>query len=71
MAQVEESVLQAGNAAPGSDEIPTYILKVAWPLIKDKQRTEALGGTEYGMDLYTLQSISKATVWGSPTKIYK
>ncbi|EED17260.1 hypothetical protein TSTA_023140, partial [Talaromyces stipitatus ATCC 10500] len=36
MAQVEESVLQAGNTAPGSDEIPTCILKVAWPLIKDK-----------------------------------
>ncbi|EED24658.1 reverse transcriptase, putative [Talaromyces stipitatus ATCC 10500] len=36
MAQVEESVLQAGNTAPSSDEIPTCILKVAWPLIKDK-----------------------------------
>ena len=34
--QVEESVLQAGNTAPGADEIPTCILKVAWPLIKDK-----------------------------------
>ncbi|EED11974.1 hypothetical protein TSTA_000510, partial [Talaromyces stipitatus ATCC 10500] len=37
MLQVEESVLQAGNTAPGADEIPTCILKVAWPLIKDKQ----------------------------------
>ncbi|EED14661.1 reverse transcriptase, putative [Talaromyces stipitatus ATCC 10500] len=36
MLQVEESVLQAGNTAPGADEIPTCILKVAWPLIKDK-----------------------------------
>ncbi|EED16913.1 reverse transcriptase, putative [Talaromyces stipitatus ATCC 10500] len=36
MIQVEESVLQAGNTAPGADEIPTCILKVAWPLIKDK-----------------------------------
>ncbi|EED17319.1 hypothetical protein TSTA_111550, partial [Talaromyces stipitatus ATCC 10500] len=70
MVQVEESVLQAGNTAPSSDKIPTCILKVAWPLIKDKtnrspistwQRTGALGGTEYGIDLYTLQSISKAT----------
>ncbi|EED20792.1 hypothetical protein TSTA_039860, partial [Talaromyces stipitatus ATCC 10500] len=37
MSQVEESILQAGNTAPGADEIPTCILKVAWPLIKDKQ----------------------------------
>ncbi|EED17315.1 reverse transcriptase, putative [Talaromyces stipitatus ATCC 10500] len=37
MAQVEESVLQAGNTAPSSDKIPTCILKVAWPLIKDKK----------------------------------
>ncbi|EED18626.1 reverse transcriptase, putative [Talaromyces stipitatus ATCC 10500] len=37
MAQVEESVLQAGNTAPGLDEIPTCILKVIWPLIKDKK----------------------------------
>ncbi|EED15786.1 hypothetical protein TSTA_009110, partial [Talaromyces stipitatus ATCC 10500] len=36
MLQVEESVLQAGNTAPGADKIPTCILKVAWPLIKDK-----------------------------------
>ncbi|EED12710.1 hypothetical protein TSTA_052330, partial [Talaromyces stipitatus ATCC 10500] len=71
MSQVEESILQAGNTAPGADEIPTCILKVAWLLIKDKiiqtdrspisswQRTRAPSGTEYGMDLYTLQSISE------------
>ncbi|EED15832.1 reverse transcriptase, putative [Talaromyces stipitatus ATCC 10500] len=36
MSQVEESILQAGNTAPSADEIPICILKVAWPLIKDK-----------------------------------
>ena len=33
---IERAILQAGNTAPGEDEIPTCILKVAWPLIKDK-----------------------------------
>lgn len=36
MAQVEKSVLQAGNTTPGADELPTCIIKVAWPLIKDR-----------------------------------
>ncbi|EED11826.1 hypothetical protein TSTA_110060 [Talaromyces stipitatus ATCC 10500] len=36
MLQVEKSVLHAGNTAPGANEIPTCILKVAWHLIKDK-----------------------------------
>ena len=36
MAQAEKAVLQAGNTTPGSDKIPTCILRVAWPLIKDK-----------------------------------
>lgn len=35
LAQVETSILKAGNTAPGADELPTDILKVAWPLIKD------------------------------------
>jgi ribonuclease HI len=36
MAQVEKSILQAGNTTPGPDELPTCIFKVAWPLIKDR-----------------------------------
>ena len=36
MAQVETAVLRAGNTAPGADELPTCILKVAWPLIKER-----------------------------------
>jgi hypothetical protein len=32
---IQQSILQAGNTAPGIDEIPTCILKVAWTLIKD------------------------------------
>jgi ribonuclease HI len=36
MAQVEKAILKAGNTAPGEDELQTNILKVAWPLIKDK-----------------------------------
>jgi ribonuclease HI len=36
MAQIEKSILHAGTTAPGADGIPTCILKVAWPLIKDK-----------------------------------
>jgi hypothetical protein len=35
MTQVEKAVLHAGNTTPRSDELPTYILKVAWPLIKE------------------------------------
>jgi hypothetical protein len=31
---VERAILQAGNTVPGADEIPTYILQAAWPLIK-------------------------------------
>ena len=30
---IEQAILQAGNTAPGADEIPTGVLKVAWPLI--------------------------------------
>lgn len=36
MPQVERAILKAGNTAPGEDELQTNILKVAWPLIKDK-----------------------------------
>jgi ribonuclease HI len=36
MAQVEKSILQAGNTTPGVDELPTCIIKAAWPLIKDR-----------------------------------
>ena len=32
---IEQAILQAGNTAPGIDEIPTCVLKVAWPLIKN------------------------------------
>jgi hypothetical protein len=39
MAQVEKAVLHAGNTTPGVDEIPTCIIKVAWPLIKDRVLT--------------------------------
>ena len=35
---IEQAILRAGNTAPGADEIPTNILKVTWPLIKDKAR---------------------------------
>ena len=37
-ADIERAILCAGNTAPGADEIPTLILKTAWPLIKDKVR---------------------------------
>ncbi|POS86205.1 hypothetical protein EPUL_001674 [Erysiphe pulchra] len=33
--EVQNSILRAGNTAPGSDEIRTSVLKIAWPLIKD------------------------------------
>lgn len=33
--EIQNSLLRAGNTAPGSDEIPTCILKIAWPLIKE------------------------------------
>jgi hypothetical protein len=33
---VERAILRAGNTAPGADEIPTRILQLAWPLIRDK-----------------------------------
>jgi hypothetical protein len=36
MAQAETAVLCAGNTTPGADELPTCILKVAWPLIKER-----------------------------------
>ena len=32
---IQQAILQAGNTAPGIDEIPTCVLKVAWPLIKN------------------------------------
>ncbi|EDO02463.1 hypothetical protein SS1G_04939 [Sclerotinia sclerotiorum 1980 UF-70] len=31
---IREAVLGAGNTAPGADELPTSILKIAWPLIE-------------------------------------
>jgi hypothetical protein len=34
IAQVEEAILKTGNTALGKDELPTNILKSAWPLIK-------------------------------------
>jgi hypothetical protein len=33
---IERAILQASNTAPRADEIPTCILRTAWPLIKDK-----------------------------------
>jgi ribonuclease HI/exonuclease III len=36
MALVEKATLGAGNTAPGADELPTSILKIAWPLVKGK-----------------------------------
>src|SRR6201990_1382695 len=33
---VERAILRAGNTAPGVDEIPTALLRLAWPLIKDR-----------------------------------
>jgi hypothetical protein len=39
MAQVEKAVLHAGNTTLGHDELPTSILKIAWPLIKEKVLT--------------------------------
>jgi len=36
MALVEKAILGAGNTAPGADELPTSILKIAWPLVKGK-----------------------------------
>jgi ribonuclease HI/endonuclease/exonuclease/phosphatase (EEP) superfamily protein YafD len=32
---IRKSILQAGNTAPGTDEIPTKLLQTAWPLIED------------------------------------
>ncbi|KAI0990756.1 hypothetical protein K3495_g17431, partial [Podosphaera aphanis] len=29
--EVREAILKAGNTAPGADEIPTAILRIAWP----------------------------------------
>ncbi|EED20817.1 reverse transcriptase, putative [Talaromyces stipitatus ATCC 10500] len=57
MAQVEESVLQAGNTAPGSDEIPICILKVAWPLIKDKKLKKTDWSSPSSYRLITLLSV--------------
>jgi hypothetical protein len=30
---VRKSVIEAGNTAPGADEVPTAILQVTWPYI--------------------------------------
>ncbi|KAI9034748.1 RNA-directed DNA polymerase [Aspergillus affinis] len=36
MAQIEKAILHAGNTTPGKDELPTSILKIAWPIIRDR-----------------------------------
>jgi hypothetical protein len=36
MAQVKTAVLYTGNITPGVDKLLTCILKVAWPLIKER-----------------------------------
>ncbi|CCU79231.1 reverse transcriptase, putative [Blumeria hordei DH14] len=33
-AEIKDSVIKAGNTAPGEDEIPTAILKIGWPLME-------------------------------------
>jgi len=33
-AETRKAILKAGNTAPGLDEIPTAVLKVAWPIIE-------------------------------------
>lgn len=33
--EIQEALLRAGNNAPGADEIPSSIIKLAWPLIED------------------------------------
>ena len=48
MAQVEKSILPAGNTTPGADELPTCIFKVAWPLIKDRILTLYQGCLRFG-----------------------
>ncbi|CCU77161.1 reverse transcriptase [Blumeria hordei DH14] len=35
-AEIKDSVIKAGNTAPGEDEIPTAILKICWPLIETR-----------------------------------
>ncbi|EED16647.1 transposon I factor, putative [Talaromyces stipitatus ATCC 10500] len=77
MSQVEESILQAGNTAPGVDEIPTCILKVAWPLIKDKVQMLYQGCLKIGYHpkcfRYVILAIiqkPKKTDWFSP-RLYR
>jgi hypothetical protein len=36
IAQVKTAVLYTGNITPGADKLPTCILKMAWPLIKER-----------------------------------
>src|SRR5438045_1509558 len=36
VADICKAILKAGNTAPGLDEIPTAVLKVAWPLIETR-----------------------------------
>jgi ribonuclease HI/endonuclease/exonuclease/phosphatase (EEP) superfamily protein YafD len=31
---IQQAILKAGNTAPGTDEIPTRVLQLAWPLIE-------------------------------------
>lgn len=33
--EIQNSLLQAGNTAPGADEVPTTIIKHSWPYIKN------------------------------------
>ncbi|EDN95520.1 hypothetical protein SS1G_11398 [Sclerotinia sclerotiorum 1980 UF-70] len=35
MSDLEQAILKTGNTVPGANEIPTKILQVAWPIIKD------------------------------------
>jgi Reverse transcriptase (RNA-dependent DNA polymerase)/Endonuclease-reverse transcriptase len=36
MTDVERAILRTGSTAPGADEIPTCVLRVAWPLIRER-----------------------------------
>jgi hypothetical protein len=73
MAQIEKAVLHAGNTTPGIDKIPTCILKVAWPLIKDRVLALHQGGLTAGYHPKCFRQATLAIIqkpnksdWSSP-----
>ena len=38
-AEIDKAIIGAKNSAPGADETPTVILRLAWPLIKERVST--------------------------------